>query len=461
MFKRVKKEMRFSAWLHRSYHQGSSLGHFIKHRVTPLGWTLLGSCLFTGLFATDMQRSQAYQLFSILLALVLISFIWTWFRRAKLEAKRLVPTYVTAKEPFHYRIQLTNLSKRAVRGLGLMELGPDPRPSLERFHYEREPWEEERNGFDRRMAFYRWRWLCDAAEHFSEKRVAELAVLEGSGEVQVDAQMTLERRGVVMLKDLRAVLPDPIGCFQRLRRISGGSDKVIVLPKRYRIPEQIFEGSSRNQVGGESASNQSGQSAEYMSVRDYRPGDPLRHIHWKGWARTGKPAVLEFEEAFFPRYGLILDTRASVAESALFEIAVSIAASFASKLETRESLIDLMFLEDRAVHLAAGRGEARSDELLETLAGVESSVVTDYSKLERLVGRYSDQLSSAYFTMAGWDAERAGLCAKLMRTGLDLTIFPVFKNQASSKQQLAEFPTAARVIPIHLTSVQLDLQKAI
>ena len=28
-----------------------------------------------------------------------------------------------------------------------------------------------------------------------------------------------------------------------------------------------------------------------MALRDYRRGDPMRHIHWRSWAKTGKLAA--------------------------------------------------------------------------------------------------------------------------------------------------------------------------
>ena len=31
-----------------------------------------------------------------------------------------------------------------------------------------------------------------------------------------------------------------------------------------------------------------GQSDEFVALRDYRRGDPLRHIHWKSVSKTGR-----------------------------------------------------------------------------------------------------------------------------------------------------------------------------
>ena len=82
-----------------------------------------------------------------------------------------------------------------------------------------------------------------------------------------------------------------------------------------------------------------------MSLRDYRPGDPLRRVHWRSYAKTGEPVVKEFQDEYFTRHALILDTFAVPGGDEAFEEAVSVAASFACTLLTQESLLDLLFLE--------------------------------------------------------------------------------------------------------------------
>ena len=81
-----------------------------------------------------------------------------------------------------------------------------------------------------------------------------------------------------------------------------------------------------------------------MALRDYRPGDPPRHIHWRSWAKMGRPIVKEFEDEFFVRHALILDTFCEAPEADRFEESVSVAASFACSLQTQDSLLDLLFV---------------------------------------------------------------------------------------------------------------------
>src|SRR5207237_287835 len=82
-------------------------------------------------------------------------------------------------------------------------------------------------------------------------------------------------------------------------------------PPRHPVRRFTLAGARRFQKGGVSLASRVGESEEFVSLRDYRPGDPLRLIHWKSWARRGRPVVKEFQDEFFVRYGLVLDTFAT------------------------------------------------------------------------------------------------------------------------------------------------------
>jgi uncharacterized protein (DUF58 family) len=50
-----------------------------------------------------------------------------------------------------------------------------------------------------------------------------------------------------------------------------------------------------------------GQGPEYLGIREYRPGDSMRHVHWPSTARTGGPMVREFEQEQTRRLAIVLD----------------------------------------------------------------------------------------------------------------------------------------------------------
>jgi protein-glutamine gamma-glutamyltransferase len=171
-------------------------------------------------------------------------------------------------------------------------------------------------------------------------------------------------------------------------------------------------------VSGESNTNAIGTSGEFVGLREYRPGDPLRQIHWKSWARTGRPIVKELEDTFYPRYGLVLDTLSTERNDTCFEEAVSVAASFALTIDTRESLLDLMFIKNEAHVFTAGRGVERAEKLLEVLAGVTPTRSGDHRALAQLVLKHGDDLTSCVVILNGWDDSRAELLRDLERGGV-------------------------------------------
>ncbi|GAA3768391.1 hypothetical protein GCM10022225_63680 [Plantactinospora mayteni] len=68
-------------------------------------------------------------------------------------------------------------------------------------------------------------------------------------------------------------------------------------------------------------------SAQLLDVREYVPGDEVRHLHWKATARTGRLMVRDLADPEQPRFTLLLDTRPAPLTAAEFEEAVDLAAS--------------------------------------------------------------------------------------------------------------------------------------
>ena len=89
------------------------------------------------------------------------------------------------------------------------------------------------------------------------------------------------------------------------------------------------------------------------------------------------------------------------------------AASFASAIDTSESLLDLMFIKNEAHIVTAGRGLERAEKLLEVLAGVTPERSGDFKSLAQLVLRHRDDLTSCLVILNGWDETRAELLRTL------------------------------------------------
>ena len=64
------------------------------------------------------------------------------------------------------------------------------------------------------------------------------------------------------------------------------------------------------------------QSSSFRSVREFRSGDSLRHIHWRSTARLGAMQVREFDSEMLPVFDVLLNLRANYRTADQFELAV-------------------------------------------------------------------------------------------------------------------------------------------
>ena len=414
------------------YARGTALNYFLRRRIRPSGIGLLMVIVVATGAAAGSAEPPVFQTFSLACGLALVAMVSVLFRRAKVEAVREMPAHATAGQGFTYHVSLRNRRGKDLKRFELIETPADPRPSEDLFITSREPGEEKRNFYDRWLAYYRWSWLCETRRLFEGGKSAMVDRVKGSTMMKVPVSMVPRRRGLIRLNDLRIALPDPLGLFQRCGKVPAPPASLAVLPKRYPLPRFELPGSARFQPAGEATARHAGATGEFTGLRDYQPGDPLRLIHWPTWARTGKPVVKELEDTFFPRHGLILDTFPVPGDDALFEDAVSVAASFVVAVDARESLIDLMFIAGHERVVTAGQGIARSETLLEVLAGVESSPRQDFDSLSKLVQRHADDLAGCLCVFSGWSKSRARLLQRLNRAGIETSAVVICREKPAA-----------------------------
>lgn len=374
----------------------------------------------------DTNLSLAYQAFVFLCFLFIAALAGTQFSRTRVEAERVLPRFGSAGLPFSYRVSLKNLTGKPQRGLSVTEDLTDPRPSLEQFASTPAPGEEKRNLVDRR--YYRWRWLLKQNIRGIVKE-QPCPDLPPNGSADVRLELVPTRRGVLRLDAVAVACPDAFGLFRTFVRVPL-PQSLLVLPKRYFVPSLELPGQLKYQQGGVALAGSVGESEEFVALRDYRPGDALRHIHWPSWAKTGKPIVKEFQDEFFTRHALILDTFLPVATSEVFEEAVSVAASLACTVQAQESLLDLMFVGPQAYCFTMGRGVGHLEQLLEILASVQPCRDQQFNSLLRLVLQHAGELSGCLCVFVDWDEQRREFVRHLREMGVPLMVFIVTESGA-------------------------------
>ena len=414
-------------FIFRALRIASALDHGLRARLTAAGWLALGAAGAAAAAGLDTNQTVTYRAFTFLAALLALSYVTSLFFRARLEASRDLPRYATAGERCVYRIVLANRGARVLAGATVLERFRDPRPGYDEWKRTREPGEERRNWWDRTIGYFRWRWQIERRLPRDVER-GELAALAPGERQELRLAFTPRRRGRIELAGLTVGRPDALGLVQGLARVPLAA-RLIALPRRYRLPEIALPGRRKFQPGGVSLAASVGDSEEFLALRDYRPGDPLHRVHWKSFARTGKPVVKEYQDEFFERHALVLDTGSTRGEDAAFEDAVALAASFVYTIDTHECLLDLLFVggapdapQPGVRTYTAGRGQLQSEHMLEVLAAVAPSEPAAFSELARTAVARRESLSSVILILLNWDQERRALVSALRAAGAEVRV---------------------------------------
>jgi uncharacterized protein (DUF58 family) len=319
--------------------------------------------------------------------------------------ERALPRVATAGNPFTYRVRVRNSGTATMDGLSLNEDFADPRPT--------------HDAYDAAIGiptYRKWKRLV-AANQLARVPERALPVLAPGATADVEIEAVALKRGIAHSHGLIVGRADPLGLMKALARVPRRSN-LTVLPRRYTLPLLTLPGSRRYQPGGVTLATSVGDSEEFIGLRDYRPGDPLQRIHWKSFARAARPIVKEYQDEYYERHALVLDTFAPLRDEPLFEEAVSIAASFAYTIDTRECLLDLMFVGAEAYTYTAGRGQMQAGSLLEILAGVRPCRDKPFSTLGHALEARRGALTGCICVLTGWDEERADFLRRLHALGI-------------------------------------------
>jgi uncharacterized protein (DUF58 family) len=391
-----------------------------RRRFTPAGLALLYVLIAATVFGVDTRRTVAYQLFGLAIGLLAIASLGSLRFRPHLTFERRLPQYVTVGEVFSYRHRVHNRGLRRIARVRLRDELAERFPDAQTFRHARGARDPQVNWVDRRIGFPRWLELVRRGRG-ADIEDTDLVNLPPGGSVEITLSATPLRRGVLRFERCRLLRPDPLG----LVNASSGVDlpgELVVLPRCYPMPPLTLPGARRLQRGGVALSHDVGDSQEFIQLRDYRPGDPLRHIHWPSFAKAGKPVVKEFQDEYFTRYALVLDTFGDAGSDVEFEAAVSVTASFVSGLQIHDALLDLVFVEDRAYRLTVGRGLGRTVDLLRELAAVEPCHGHSFDLLAAHVLDHAQALTGCILVLLRMDDQRRRLVQRLRGLGVQLLV---------------------------------------
>jgi len=245
------------------------------------------------------------------------------------------------------------------------------------------------------------------------------------------------KRGLYPWPAMRVFSLFPFGLFRTAVRggantpRQAGNGMLLVYPRFTPLAGIDVPINARYQPGGIALSSQVGESPEYVGNREYRPGDSTRHLHHRSWARLGKPVVKEYQEEYYCRVALVLDTFVPAPRKPgpdgfpELEAAVSLSAAVADALGRGEYLIDIFAAGPELYVFRAGRHTAHFDNVLEILSCVDACRRNPFERVAPALADELANISSVICVLLDWDAGRERLMHAAAEAGCSTKVIIV------------------------------------
>lgn len=263
--------------------------------LTRAGKFFLLLTLGIGFGAINTGNNLLFLLFGTLLSLIIASGVLSEAVLRNLEVRRRLPRSLEAGQPAPGKFRLSNtgwwpaLSVEASEQNPRCTRGPEAGRIL---GPERIPW---------------WKfWRRQTGEDRRPMAAAYTLRIDAETEASVAAHYRFPSRGKFELPGLQLVTRFPFSLFEKSRRLPAPAE-VTVFPDAAVADEWLGEIAAR---WGDAANNRRGRGEEFFGLRQYRPGEDQRAIHWKSTARRGEPVVRETESRQRRALLVIFDNRA-------------------------------------------------------------------------------------------------------------------------------------------------------
>ena len=266
------------------------------------------TALLGGLFVAP----QGYIICAAISTVIAIGCAWPWIGLRGLDCQlRFIGTRTEEGKPVEIEISITNRWPFPAWGLAI-EGG---------FHLLSE---EQHSG--------------------SESPVIAVSRIDGWSRTRHRWQFVPEVRGEYPLANPRLITGFPFGLWKAEKPVKVLS-RMIVWPRRFRLPPLLLPGGTQS-CAGQPSEGTTGRFGQRTAVREYRPGDSMRQIHWAKTAFYDKLVSWEREGYANTEALVSLDTHPSLhrgtGPNSSIEWAVRIAASICETLLKQQISVNVV-----------------------------------------------------------------------------------------------------------------------
>ena len=412
------------------------LNEKIDRKLTTTGKTVFLCAFALIFFGLNTHSSMLFAVFSVAIALLVTDALSLMFKPLDFEFERFLPECVMKGKEVRYPVHLrAKNGKDSSENLFYTEVPAAPLPTFEVFDSTKEPGEEKRNSFDKKMGYYRWKWLI---EKNCAGKYAEFAAVgrETSGGTMFNASFTPERRGKVAFGGAYIFRKGIFGLLKR-GKIIANPGSFLVLPEireSFEIPEN--EGGQINEKSEKTRETQeTGNGFELKSVRDFVPGDSIRNIHWKSSAKSGQLKTKEFYKEVDSGAVFFIDNFFEEHYSEDFEKVLSAAASLLNSMQKEENLPQILFVGKEFFEIPDSSKKSFA-LALSRLALAENDPSGFGNSLEPLFAA-AQSASSIFFFTSKYNKSRHDALKQLLDKGVSMRIF--YSGAFESMPELANY----------------------
>ena len=367
-----------------------------QERLTARGRYLLWTVMVLGVLGLDTRRNQLSKLFAVAAAIFLVAALFAFLPRPKVHLECRLPLRAAALTPLPVTARVMSRVRGFHRDLCLTFLRP-------------------------------LKWGSSIV--FKPQQTFFAPAPDEAIDVKVEFQAL--RRGPYLLRGPSVRATDPLW-LALTREVTLPDQILLVYPRFYLMEDFLVPAGRRYQPGGIPLASSTGDAIEFVGTREYREGDPLKNIHWRSWARLGEPVVKEYQEEYFCRIAVILDTFLSAkptpAEERAFEAAISVIASIADFFSRGEYVVDILAAGPDIYEVSAGRSLAYLENILDVLACLEPCPQPPFQAIGPFLFEKLAQTTTVVAVLLDWDPRREQFLRRVRALGAAVRVLVVHEG---------------------------------
>lgn len=263
--------------------------------LTRPGKFFLLLTLAVGFGAINTGNNLLFLLLGMMLSLIIASGLLSEAVIRNIRIRRRLPRYIEAGRQAPAAFQIVNRGFWPALSIEIAEQNPRASSGPSKgvpLGPEKIPW---------------WKfWRSQAQDAPRQLGATYCLRAPGKEQMLLKAHYFLPTRGRFELPGVQVSTRFPFGFFEKSRLFDAPAH-LIVFPSPLPAPDWLGQLDAHH---GEARRNKRGPGEDFFGLRDYRPGEDQRSIHWKSTARRGAPVVRETEMRERRAIAIILDNRA-------------------------------------------------------------------------------------------------------------------------------------------------------